>query len=99
MAPKDRDSADDRPAQDRRRETTEATRLEGGTPLTDLKPGQPRSSDEAGDVSMMNADHPMRVREETTESEASGLPVDDEARGELLKKQLKEGKTDVRPMD
>lgn len=99
MAPKDRESADDRPVADRSRGGSESTTPEGGTPLTELKPGQARSSDEAGDVSTMNADHPMRVREETTDGEAAGLPVDDEARGELLKKQLKDGMTNVRPMD
>lgn len=68
--------------------------------VTELKPGQPNTSDEAGDVSVANADHPMRVREEVKNTpDSSGLKVDDPARGEKIKEQLKRGAQEVRPMD
>jgi hypothetical protein len=68
--------------------------------LTRIKPGQPNSNDEAGDASVMNADNPMLVREEVKNtSDSSGLHADDEARGKVIKEQLKRGASEVQPTD
>lgn len=68
--------------------------------LTDLKPGEPRETDESGDVSMQNADNPTLVREEVKNtSDSSGLRASDEAAGEKIKEQLRKGHRLVSRMD
>ena len=80
--------------------TDRTTTPEQRPPMTELKPGQPNTGDEAGDVSMANADNPMLVREDVKNtSDSSGLKTDDEARGERLKEQLRRGAREVQPMD
>jgi hypothetical protein len=89
-----RSSADDRMSKDR------VARNFRDKPLTEVKPGQPTMDDEAGDVSIANADNPMSVREEVKNtSDSSGLRADDEARGEQIKKQLKRGAREIQPLD
>ena len=89
MKGRDRETAHDRPAEGARRKQ-----------LTDIKPGEVTSNDEAGDPSVQNAENPMLVREEVKNtSDSSGLPVDDEARGEVMKDQLKRGLREIQPMD
>jgi hypothetical protein len=68
--------------------------------LTDIKPGEARSNDEAGDPSVQNAENPMLVREEVKNTtDSSGLHADDEAKGEVMKEQLKRGAREIQPMD
>jgi hypothetical protein len=94
MDPRDRNTADERGVADR------TTTPEHRPALTELKPGQPNTSDEAGDVSIANADNPMLVREDVNNtSDSSGLHVDDPARGDKLKEQLRGGAREVQPMD
>ena len=69
-------------------------------PLTDIKPGEVSSSDEAADPSVQNADNATLVREEVQNtSDSSGLHAEDEAKGELMKAQLKRGLREIQPMD
>ncbi len=96
---RDRSTADDRP----QTEPTHADRTtspEHPPPITESKPGQPAGSDEAGDVSVQNADNPMLVREDVRNtSDSSGLHATDEAKGEKLKEQLRRGAREVQPLD
>jgi hypothetical protein len=96
---RDRSTANDRPDTERsynNRTTTPDHR----PPVTEMKPGQPSGSDEAGDVSVQNADNPMLVREDVKNtSDSSGLHAADEAKGEKLKDQLRRGGREAQPMD
>jgi hypothetical protein len=68
--------------------------------LSEIQPRQVTSADEAGDPSAQNAENPTLVREESTNtSDSSGLRVDDEAKGDLIKEQLERGLRGVSPMD
>lgn len=68
--------------------------------LTSLKPADPTSSDEVADGAMQNAENPMLVREEVKNtSDSSGVRANDEAKGEVIKEQLKRGMTNVQPLD
>lgn len=70
------------------------------TPLTEIKPREVSSSDEAADPSVQNADNATLVREEVKNtSDSSGLHADDEAKGKVMKDQLKRGLREVQPMD
>ena len=95
----DRTTANDRP--DTERSHADRTTTPDHRPrLTEIKPGQPAGNDEAGDVSVQNADNPLLVREDVKNtSDSSGLHADDEAKGEQLKEQLRRGAREVRPMD
>jgi hypothetical protein len=89
MARRDRETAQDRPSEGARRAN-----------LTDIKPGEVTSNDEAADPSVQNAENPMLVREEVKNtSDSSGLHADDEAKGETMKDQLKRGLREIQPMD
>ena len=100
MKGRDRHTANDQPDTERSgvdRDTAAPTRRPA---MTEIKPGQPASGDEAGDVSMANADNPMLVREDVKNtSDSSGLHADDEAKGQTLKEQLKRGAQEIQPMD
>jgi hypothetical protein len=62
-------------------------------------PAEPRSPDEAGEA-MPGAQDDRRVVEERHHaSDASGLPVDDNARGEKRKQQYRDGMSEVSEMD
>ena len=100
MKGKDRHTANDRPGEERSRVDRTTAAPSRRPPLTEIKPGQARSNDEAGDVSVANADNPMLVREDVKNtSDSSGLPVDDEARGRQIKDSLKRGHSERQPMD
>jgi hypothetical protein len=71
-----------------------------GVDVTQIKPGEPTSPDEAGDVSIANADNPMLVREENkNSSDSSGVRADSEAAGEQIKELLRRGGQEVSRMD
>jgi hypothetical protein len=96
MARRHKETADDRAGRVDRT-TASAPRRPA---LDEIKPQEVISSDEAADPSVQNADNPLLVREEVKNtSDSSGLRADDEARGEVIKEQLKRGATDVRPAD
>jgi len=100
MKGRDRHTANDRPDAERSQvdRTTAAPPVR--PPIQEIRPAQVSSNDEAGDPSVMNAENPTLVREDVKNtSDSSGLHADDEARGEVMKKQLERGLTDVRPMD
>lgn len=100
MKGRDRQTAADRPgrAQGQVDKTTAAPA--NRPPLTEVRPRQEPSNDEAGDPSVQNAENPMLVREEVNNtSDSSGLPADDEARGKVIKDQLKRGHREIQPMD
>ena len=100
MKGRDRHTANDRPDAERSEVDRTTAAPPQRPPMTEIKPGQVSSSDEAGDPSAMNADNPMLVREDVKNtSDSSGLHADDEAKGQLLKEQLKRGLSEVQPMD
>ena len=101
MKGRDRHTANDRPDDAERSRVDRTTAASPQRPpLTEIKPGQVTSNDEAGDPSVMNADNPMLVREDVKNtSDSSGLHAEDEAKGQVLKEQLKRGLTEVQPMD
>lgn len=89
-------SADDRPG----RVDRDTAAAQKRPPLTEMKPGEVTSGDEAADPSVQNADNPLLVREDVKNtSDSSGLHADDEAKGKVIKEQLKRGAKDVRPTD
>lgn len=58
--------------------------------LEQMKGGEVSSADEAADQSVQNADNPLLAREDVQNtSNSSGLRADDQARGELIKGQLR----------
>jgi hypothetical protein len=62
-------------------------------------PAEPRSPDEAGEATP-GAEADRRVVEERLHaSDASGLAVDDAARGEKRKRQYRDGMTEVSELD
>lgn len=62
-------------------------------------PAEPRSPDEGGEA-MPGAREDRRVVEERHHaSDASGLPVDDKARGEKRRQQYRDGMTEVSEVD
>jgi hypothetical protein len=100
MKARDRDTANDRPGDEKSRVDKTTAAPTRRPPLTETQPRQVSSSDEAGDPSVQNADNPLLVREEVNNtSDSSGLHVDDEARGELRKEQLKRGLREIQPLD
>ena len=100
MKGRDRDTANDRPGDERSGVDRMTAAPERRPPLTEIKPRQVTSGDEAADPSVQNAENPMLAREDVKNtSDSSGLHGDDEAKGELIKEQLKRGATNVRPMD
>ncbi len=100
MKGRDRQTANDRADTERSRVDQDTAVPAQRPPLTEIKPGQVTSNDEAGDPSVMNADNPMLVREDVKNtSDSSGLHADDEAKGRVLKEQLKRGLSEVQPMD
>lgn len=64
----------------------------------DPVPAEPRSPDEAGESSGVQGD-PRMVQEKRHDSDASGLAVDDPARGEKRRRQYQEGATEVSETD
>jgi hypothetical protein len=100
MKGRDRDTANDRPGDERSRVDRTTAAPPQRPPLTGIKPREASSNDEAGDPSVQNADNPLLVREDVKNtSDSSGLHSDDEAKGQAIKEQLKRGATDVQPMD
>jgi hypothetical protein len=96
MARKEPESADDRKGQVDRT-TASAPRRPA---ITEVRPPQVTTNDEAGDPSVMNAENPMLVREEVNNtSDSSGPHAGDEAKGKVLKEQLKRGLREIEPMD
>src|SRR5918997_151835 len=92
MKGRDRHTANDRPGEERSRVDRDTAASPQRPPLTEIRPRQVTSNDEAGDPSVMNADNPMLVREDVKNtSDSSGLHADDEAKGKVLKDQLKRG--------
>ncbi len=68
--------------------------------LTELKAGEPRESDEPGDVSLQNADNPTLVREEVANSStSSGTHAGDEGDDQVRKDLLRRGAREVSRMD
>ena len=62
-------------------------------------PAEPRSPDEAGEA-MPGVHEDRRVVEEPHHAnDASGLPVDDKARGETRRRQYREGMTEISELD
>ena len=69
--------------------------------MDELKPvpAEPRSPDEAGEATP-GAEADRRVVEERRHAnDASGLPVDDKARGDLRREQYRAGMTEVSEVD
>ena len=100
MKGKDRHTANDRPGDPKSRVDRDTAAPTRRPPLTEIQPREVSSNDEAADPSVQNADNPLLAREDVKNtSDSSGLHTDDEARGELLKKQLKQGLREVQPMD
>jgi hypothetical protein len=96
----DRHTANDRPGEEKSRVDRTTAAPSRRPPMTEIQPRQVTSNDEAGDPSVQNADNPLLVREDVKNtSDSSGLHVDDEARGEKLKEQLKRGSREISPMD
>ncbi len=70
------------------------------TEVTDVKPGLPNMSDEAGDVSLQNADNPMIVREEVgNTSTSSGTHHGDDGDDQQRKEKLRRGFREISRMD
>lgn len=68
--------------------------------VTEAKPGVPNMADEAGDVSLQNADRPMVVREEVgNTSTSSGTHPGDEGDDQQRKEKLRRGFREVSRMD
>jgi hypothetical protein len=100
MKRRDRHTADDRPGDERSRVDRTTAAPAQRPPLTEIQPRQVTSNDEAGDPSVQNAENPMLAREDVKNtSDSSGLHADDEAKGEVIKDQLKRGLREVQPMD
>lgn len=94
--------ADDRaPASDReRRRDHLGPDTPRPVPVTDIKSGEPRTSDEAGDVSIQNADDPGIVREEVgNTSTSSGTHPGDQGDDQRRKEQLRRGHRGISRMD
>jgi hypothetical protein len=100
MKGKDRHTASDRPCEERSRVDRTTAAPTRRPPLTETQPQQVSSTDEAADPSVQNADDPLLVREDVKNtSDSSGLHNDDEAKGKVLKDQLKRGLREVQPLD
>jgi hypothetical protein len=100
MKGRDRHTANDRPDTERSEVDRDTAAPTHRPPMTEIRPAQVSSNDEAGDPSVMNADNPMLVREDVKNtSDSSGLHNDDEAKGQLIKEQLKRGLSNIQPMD
>jgi hypothetical protein len=100
MASRDRETASDRRTTDNANINPTASASPTRPPLDEIRPAQVTTNDEAGDPSAANAENPTLVREEVKNtSDSSGLHVDDEARGELIKEQLKRGLREIQPLD
>jgi hypothetical protein len=96
----DRHTANDRPGDEKSRVDRTTAAPAQRPPLTEVQPRQVTSNDEAGDPSVQNAENPMLTREDVNNtSDSSGLHADDEAKGELIKEQLKRGARGVSPLD
>lgn len=68
--------------------------------LDEALPPQPALAGEVAGTTDVAPDDPTRVREDVgNTSDSSGLKVDEEGRGDLLKRQLRDGMTEVSPMD
>lgn len=100
MKGRDRHTANDRPG-DEKSAVDQTTAAPSRRPaITEIQPRQVSSNDEAGDPSAQNADNPMLVREDVKNtSDSSGLHADEEAKGEVMKDQLKRGLREIQPMD
>jgi hypothetical protein len=69
-------------------------------PVTELRGGAPRTSDEAGDVSAQTTDRPGVVREEVgNTSTSSGTHPGDSGDDQRRKEQLRRGLRNVSRMD
>jgi len=69
-------------------------------PVTDIRSGEPRMPDEAGDVSIQNADDPDVVREDTgNTSTSSGTHPGDSGDDQRRKEQLRRGHRGISRMD
>jgi len=69
-------------------------------PLPDIKAGEPRETDEPGDVSLQNAESPTIVREEVANtSTSSGTQAGDEGDDQKRKEQLRQGAREISRMD
>ncbi len=69
-------------------------------PLTDIKAGEPRETDEPGDVSLQNAENPTMVREEVANtSTSSGTHAGDEGDDQKRKEMLRRGAREISRMD
>jgi hypothetical protein len=100
MKGRDRHTANDRPGEERSRVDRDTAAPARRPPLTEIQPPQVTSNDEAADPSAQNADNPLLVREDVKNtSDSSGLHADDEARGEVIKDQLKRGLREIQPLD
>lgn len=100
MKGKDRHTANDRPGDEKSRVDRTTAAPSRRPPLTEIQPRQVSSNDEAGDPSVQNADNPLLAREDVKNtSDSSGLHADDEAKGEVMKEQLKRGLRQISPLD
>jgi hypothetical protein len=100
MKGRDRHTANDRPNEERSRVDRTTAAPTRRPPMTEIQPRQVSSSDEAADPSVQNADNPLLAREDVKNtSDSSGLHADDEARGKVVKDQLKRGLREIQPMD
>lgn len=87
-------------------EKNAASRPPAGSPdprparLTDIKAGEPRETDESGDVSLQNAENPTILREEVANtSTSSGTQAGDEGDDQKRKAQLRRGAREISRMD
>ena len=100
MKHRDRDTANDRSPDTTGRVDTKTASVPRRPPLTEVKPGEATSNDEAADPSVQNAENPMLVRDDVKNtSDSSGLRNDDEAKGQQIKEQLKRGAREIQPLD
>jgi hypothetical protein len=100
MKGRDRHTANDRPADAKSRVDRSTAAPTRRPPLTEIQPPQVSSNDEAGDPSVQNADNPLLAREEVKNtSDSSGLHADEEAKGQVMKDQLKRGLREISPLD
>ena len=100
MKGKDRHTANDRADDETSRVDRTTAAPTRRPPLTEIQPRQVSSNDEAADPSVQDADNPLLVRDDVKNtSDSSGLHADDEAKGEVMKDQLKRGLRQISPMD
>lgn len=78
----------------------EAGEPRGAARVNEALPAQPALAGEVAGTTDVAPDNPTVVRESVRNtSDSSGVKVDDEARGDQIKRQLREGSSEISPMD